>query len=165
MLPPVVDLADAFEARFASAAAEVRAADSASPDADMVASVLSDQTRQFLELADWTERSIAALIQRENVFPSESRHAVARIVILLRSWAPRFADLHLPEAHPNALPIPHLVRPFNDALRTLTRALLDGARLLALRRDEDERAFTAKVAATADEVIAEHADILADLAK
>ena len=164
MVAPV-ELATAFEQRFTSIAAEVRPADPDAPDAGTVVAVLVDQAERFNELADWTRQSVAALTARENMFPGESRHGLERIVELFRDWAPRFAGLHLPEAHPIALPIPHLVRPFNDAVRAITRALIDGAHDVNACRLLADTRFTEKVAAAGDEIIAEHADILADLAK
>lgn len=106
-------------------------------------SLLADRVR-FDEMAAKTTRDVRLITEADHFIPKESREGCARIEALLRRWSKKFGDLHIDEEHPLAAQLSAWVRPYNDSLTSLQRALWDSAdgiaRRLAEEAEEDAEA-------------------------
>lgn len=100
---------------------------------------LTEQRAQLEEMAAWLREDSAKLVAIEEFLPEEGgRATLRRIAANAREMAPKYASLAVPEDHPLAVAWRVWIRPFNDAVKAATRALLDTAAAFELRVAEEE---------------------------
>ncbi|MCL2726538.1 MAG: hypothetical protein FWD69_19130 [Polyangiaceae bacterium] len=92
-------------------------------------------TREVLQAKD--------LADADQFFNEDARAAMLRIAEMMRTWAPRWELLRVPETAPVTQAFSTFCREYNDTVTRLVRALLDCASALE-QRVADERAEDAE---------------------
>lgn len=145
-MPFAADLSHALEERLRGAPAQARPSSVEGLDeeaggeefARFLRRLASDRGH-FLESAARLRDELDLLRAADDVFfDNEARASLRRTLALSREWAPRFGAFYFPETDPIAVSFAAWIRPYNDAVRTFVRTLLDVAHDVEARLAEEE---------------------------